>query len=148
MGRLEDEAFYVVDEIGVPILDVARKIPMALVNSPSVLLHGISKLRIREMGSRYLFIVLYCYLFKFLSLRVTRCGRTVATGMADRLGVQPHIIEAVLNHVSGHKGGVAGIYNRAQYLTEKKQALTLWADYVMALVEGRPVNVVPMQRLG
>src|SRR5262249_42440820 len=38
--------------------------------------------------------------------------RTVATRMAE-LGVQPHIIEAVLNHVSGHKGGVAGIYNRA-----------------------------------
>ena len=37
--------------------------------------------------------------------------RTVATGMAD-IGIQPHIIEAVLNHVSGHKGGVAGIYNR------------------------------------
>ena len=37
--------------------------------------------------------------------------RTVATRMAD-LGVQPHIIEAVLNHVSGHKAGVAGIYNR------------------------------------
>ena len=30
--------------------------------------------------------------------------RTVATGLAD-LGVQPHVIEAVLNHVSGHKAG-------------------------------------------
>ena len=37
--------------------------------------------------------------------------RTVATRMAD-LGVQPHLVEAVLNHVSGHKAGVAGIYNR------------------------------------
>src|SRR5262249_15591674 len=33
--------------------------------------------------------------------------RTVATKMAD-IGVQPHVIEAVLNHVSGHKAGVAG----------------------------------------
>jgi hypothetical protein len=32
--------------------------------------------------------------------------------MAD-LGVQPHIVEAVLNHVSGHKAGVAGVYNRS-----------------------------------
>ena len=40
--------------------------------------------------------------------------RTAATRMAD-LGVQPHIIEAVLNHVSGHKSGVAGIYNRSSY---------------------------------
>lgn len=74
--------------------------------------------------------------------------RTVATGMADRLGVTPHIVEAILNHVSGHKGGVAGIYNRAGYFAEKKQALDRWADYLMALVEGRAVNVVPMQKLG
>jgi integrase len=74
--------------------------------------------------------------------------RTVATGMADRLGIQPHIIEAILNHVGGRKGGVAGIYNRAQYLSEKKQALERWADYLLALVEGRDVNVVPMQRSG
>jgi integrase len=59
--------------------------------------------------------------------------RTCATRMAD-LGVQPHIIEAVLNHVSGHKGGIAGIYNRATYAAEKAQALALWADHVIALV--------------
>jgi integrase len=34
--------------------------------------------------------------------------RTAATVMADRLGVLPHIIEAILNHVSGHRAGVAG----------------------------------------
>jgi hypothetical protein len=34
------------------------------------------------------------------------------------LGVPPHIIEAVLNHISGHKAGVAGIYNRARYTDE------------------------------
>jgi integrase len=48
--------------------------------------------------------------------------RTCATGMAE-LGVQPHIIEAVLNHVSGHKAGVAGIYNRARYEVEMREAL-------------------------
>jgi hypothetical protein len=56
-----------------------------------------------------------------------------------------NIIEAILNHASGHKGGVAGIYNRAQYLAEKTQALERWADHVMALVEGREANVVPMR---
>ena len=55
--------------------------------------------------------------------------RTVATRMAE-LGVQPHVIEAVLNHVSGHKAGVAGIYNRSSYATEKKTALNLWAGHV------------------
>jgi integrase len=71
--------------------------------------------------------------------------RTVATRMAE-LGVQPHIIEAVLNHVSGHKGGVAGIYNRATYDKEKREALNLWAEHVMATVEGRTATVVPLKR--
>jgi integrase len=55
--------------------------------------------------------------------------RTCATGMAES-GVQPHIIEAVLNHVSGHKAGVAGIYNRARYEAEMRDALQRWADHV------------------
>jgi integrase len=71
--------------------------------------------------------------------------RTAATRMAE-LGVQPHIIEAVLNHVSGHQGGVAGIYNRATYDKEKRDALNLWAEHVVALVEGRKAIVVPMKR--
>ena len=71
--------------------------------------------------------------------------RTVATRMAE-LGVQPHIVEAVLNHVSGHKGGVAGIYNRATYDKEKRESLNLWGEHVMALVEGRKAVVVPMKR--
>ena len=61
--------------------------------------------------------------------------RTVATKMAD-LGVQPHIIEAVLNHHSGHKRGVAGVYNRSSYDREVRAALALWADHVRTLVEG------------
>jgi len=61
--------------------------------------------------------------------------RTAATGMAD-LGVQPHVVEAVLNHVSGHKAGVAGVYNRSSYAADKSAALTLWASHVTTLVEG------------
>lgn len=59
--------------------------------------------------------------------------RTAATGMSA-LGVQPHIVEAVLNHVSGHRAGVAGIYNRASYASEKREALNLWAGHVLAIV--------------
>jgi integrase len=62
--------------------------------------------------------------------------RSVATGMAD-IGIQPHIIEAVLNHVSGHKGGIAGIYNRAQYAAEKAQALARWDEHIRGVVEKR-----------
>jgi integrase len=61
--------------------------------------------------------------------------RTVATGMAD-IGVQPHIIEAILNHVSGHKGGVAGIYNRSSYAAEKAAALARWDEHVASIVGG------------
>jgi integrase len=56
--------------------------------------------------------------------------RSVVTGMAE-LGIAPHIIEAVVNHVSGHKNGVAGIYNRARYQDETAAALQRWADYLL-----------------
>ncbi len=59
--------------------------------------------------------------------------RTVATRMAD-LGVMPHVVEAVLNHVSGSKAGVAGIYNRSLYEPEKRKALELWAKHVEGCV--------------
>lgn len=61
--------------------------------------------------------------------------RTVATGMGD-LGVLPHVVEAVLNHVSGTKAGVAGVYNYALYNPEKRAALDLWARHLAALDPG------------
>jgi integrase len=61
--------------------------------------------------------------------------RTAATGMAE-LGIAPHIVEAVLNHISGAKAGVAGTYNRAAYAPEKKAALERWAAHVEGLVSG------------
>jgi integrase len=70
--------------------------------------------------------------------------RSAATGMAD-LGVQPHVIEAVLNHASGHKAGVAGIYNRSSYERETKAALDLWGEHVLAIVEGRKSKVVSIR---
>ena len=70
--------------------------------------------------------------------------RTAVTSMAE-LGVQPHVIEAVVNHVSGHKAGVAGIYNRATYAAEKRQALFLWADHIASIVAGTPENVIAVQ---
>ena len=51
--------------------------------------------------------------------------RTVVTGMGD-LEVPPHVVEAIVNHVSGTKGGVAGIYNKSTYGKEKVAALNKW----------------------
>ena len=60
--------------------------------------------------------------------------RTLATQL-NELGIaEPHVIEAVENHLSGSaKIGVAGTYNRALYLSQRRQALTAWADYVDGL---------------
>lgn len=58
--------------------------------------------------------------------------RTAATGMS-RLGVLPHVIEAILNHISGTKAGVAGIYNLWTYEVERREALEMWAKHVAAL---------------
>jgi integrase len=71
--------------------------------------------------------------------RVHDLRRTAATRMGD-LGVMPHVIEAVLNHISGHRAGVAGIYNRAAYANEKRHALDLWASHVQDLVLGTSSN--------
>jgi integrase len=72
--------------------------------------------------------------------------RSAATIMAE-IGIAPHIVEACLNHASGHKHGVAGIYNRASYEVQKRHALTAWADHLLAIVEGRAVTgtVVPLR---
>lgn len=58
--------------------------------------------------------------------------RTAATGMGN-LGVLPHVVEAVLNHISGTKAGVAGVYNYALYNPEKRAALDLWAAHLAGL---------------
>jgi len=72
--------------------------------------------------------------------------RSTATHMAD-LGVQPHVIEQVLNHQSGHKAGTAGTYNRSSYEREVRAAMALWADHLIAMVEGDERKVVPLQRV-
>jgi integrase len=79
------------------------------------------------------------------SWRLHDLRRTVSTIMHDSLAVQPHIVEAVLGHISGHKGGVSGVYNKAAYRAEKAAALALWAEHVLAVVEGRPAKIVSLR---
>ncbi len=71
--------------------------------------------------------------------------RTAASGMA-RLGHPIHVIEAILNHKSGVLSGVAAIYNRHEYLEEKRRALESWAASVADLVRGKSSsNVVKLR---
>ena len=73
--------------------------------------------------------------------------RTVATGL-QRLGVRLEVTEAVLNHISGSRGGIAGVYQRHDWAAEKRAALDAWATHVRSIVEGGidGTNVVKMPR--
>jgi integrase len=61
--------------------------------------------------------------------------RTFATGL-QRLGIRLEVTEAILNHVSGSRGGVTGIYQRHDWATERRAALDAWAAHVLAAVSG------------
>jgi integrase len=71
-----------------------------------------------------------------------RAGVTALAGM----GIAPHIADKLLNHVSGAIRGVAAVYQRAEFLTERKAALEAWATYVVSAAEGRTAesNVVTL----
>ena len=60
--------------------------------------------------------------------------RTFATGVAN-LGIQPHIVEEILNHRTGHRGGIAAVYNRSTYAAEVRDALERWAEHVAEIVD-------------
>lgn len=55
--------------------------------------------------------------------------RTFATYLND-IGVAPHIVEQMLGH---SLGGVMAIYNRSQYLPEKRVALHRWIEHLDVL---------------
>jgi len=79
---------------------------------------------------------------KSAAFRLHDLRRSVATWMAEHGDVEPHIIEAVLNHVGGHKAGVAGVYNRSKYARQIRAALSLWDDHLRSLIEGGERKVV------
>ena len=75
--------------------------------------------------------------------------RTVATGL-QRLGVRLEVTESILNHISGSRGGIAGVYQRHDWAAEKRAALDAWAAHVISILEGRVAgdNVVTLARAG
>ena len=60
--------------------------------------------------------------------------RTAATFMADDLGIAPVVVDRILNHVAGSVRGVAAIYQRGEYLTDREAALGAWGEFVECLV--------------
>ena len=69
--------------------------------------------------------------------------RTCVTGMSE-LGIAPHVVELIVNHISGHRAGVAGIYNRSELLPERRAALERWSQHVAGIVSGELNNVVSL----
>ena len=70
--------------------------------------------------------------------------RVLSTRLHETLGIQPHVIEALLGHVVP---GVAGVYNRSDYADAKYAALVKWGEYVEALISGkRSAAVVKLRR--
>jgi integrase len=72
--------------------------------------------------------------------------RTAATGL-QRLGVRLEVTEQVLNHVSGSRAGIVGVYQRHDFASEKRAALEAWGAHVLAIVEGHAAlgNVVTLR---
>jgi integrase len=75
--------------------------------------------------------------------------RTTATGL-QKLGVRLEVTESVLNHVSGSRAGVTGIYQRHDWAEEKRAALNAWGEHIAVIVEGRTAanNVTRLRRSG
>ncbi len=73
--------------------------------------------------------------------------RTLATGL-QKLGIRLEVTEAVLNHISGTRAGIVGVYQRHEWADEKRAALNAWRAHVAAVVEKREpdANVVAFAR--
>ena len=56
--------------------------------------------------------------------------RSFATYTTEKLQIPPVVIDKVLNHVSGAVKGVAAIYQRGEYLEQRREALQAWGDYL------------------
>jgi hypothetical protein len=58
------------------------------------------------------------------------------------------VTEQALNHVSGSRAGIVGVYQRHDFAAEKRGALEAWGEHVMAIAERRDAkgNVVQLTR--
>jgi integrase len=71
--------------------------------------------------------------------------RSVATNL-QKLGVRLEVTESCLNHTSGSRAGIVGIYQRHDWAEEKRTALQAWARKLEEIVSGKKAdNVVELQ---
>jgi integrase len=68
--------------------------------------------------------------------------RVISTRLHEDLMQPPHLIEAILGH---HQPGVGAVYNRSQYIGERRRVLDMWAEHVLAIVEDRPTKVISLR---
>ena len=68
--------------------------------------------------------------------------RSFATYLTEKLGVSPVVVDRILNHVSGTVTGIAAVYQRGQYLSDRKKALQVWSDYIQDLGD-KPMPETP-----
>jgi integrase len=59
--------------------------------------------------------------------------RTYATTL-QKLGIRIEVIEALLNHVSGSRAGIVGVYQRYDYRAEMVDAVHIWEQHLQALL--------------
>jgi len=66
--------------------------------------------------------------------RIHDLRRTIVSGMA-RLGIPPHVADKILNHQARTISGVAAVYQRHDFLAERKDALDRWGAHVEQIVQ-------------
>jgi hypothetical protein len=53
------------------------------------------------------------------------------------LKVAPHVADKILNHKSGAISGIAAVYQRHEFLEDRRIALTIWGNHVAQLLDAR-----------
>jgi integrase len=112
------------------LLGMPRIGPLVLTTTGSTAISGFSKAK-RHLDEQLELSGTERGLAPMRSWTLHDLRRSMVTVMNERLGIAPHVVEAVVNHVSGPaKRGVAGVYNRAIYLDDRRRALEVWAEFV------------------
>ena len=63
--------------------------------------------------------------------------RSFATHTTETLGVSPIVVDKILNHVSGSVKGISAVYQRGEYMSERKAALEEWGSFLYKSLDGK-----------